>query len=302
MNFLKWLFKFRPVIQTIEVPKRIDSECVNTDCTCDSCRFTSKEYRLLTPEENEKAIIQIFEILLDKSIPFSGAHRKKQWEKGWAENLESGNNTPKYFGKYPIQRLNGKFVCGLRKGYEQDMLYSIVDDLAKKYLKDQKDVYEFGCGTGHNLWRVKDLNPDAKLHGFDWTISSNKMIEAQGFHAENFDFFKPSKVKLAPNAGVFTVAALEQVGTHFKPFVNYLIKNKPSVVVHIEPIPEMLDSSKLLDYLSIQYMHKRNYLRGYADYLEELEKKGKIKILEKHRSGIGSYLIDGYSVIVWKPL
>ncbi len=260
------------------------------------------KYRLLTKKEEEQVIIHILETLLDDSIPFSGEHRRKQWEKGWGENLESGNITPKYFGKYKVQRLNGKFVEGLDPFYEQTMLYSLVDQLAKKYLSKANNVYEFGCGTGHNLWRIKDVNPEAILHGFDWANSSQNIVRAMGFHAENFDYFKPSKIRLEKDSAVFTVASLEQIGTGFKPFVSYLLKNKPSVVVHIEPMPEYLDSTKLIDYLSIQYMYKRKYLRGYRDYIEELEKKGKVKILESRRSGIGSLFIDGYSVLIWKPL
>lgn len=260
------------------------------------------KYKLLNKKEEEAVIIRILETLLDNSIPFSGAHRHKQWEKGWGENLESGDITPKYFGKYPVQRLNGKFIKGIGKNYERDMLYTIVDSMAKKYLSKAKDVYEFGCGTGHNLWIIKEVNPKAKLHGFDWAKSSNKIVKAMGFDGQNFDFFNPPAIKLEKDSAVYTVAALEQTGRNFKKFVSYLLKNKPSVVVNIEPMPEMLDSTKLIDYLSIKYMHKRNYLRGYPDYLEALEKQGKIKILEKRRSGIGSLFIDGYSIIVWKPI
>lgn len=261
------------------------------------------KHRTLTQKETDKVIIHILETLLDDSVPYSGAHRKKQWEKGWGENLESGNGIPKYFGKYPIQRLNGKFVRGQGKNYERDMLYTIVDSLAKKYLSSCLAVCEFGCGTGHNLWRVKKVNPKAKFWGLDWTKSSKSLVESMGFKGYTFDYFKPDyNFKLTPNTGVYTVASLEQIGTGFKPFVKYLLKNKPSIVVHIEPIPELLDSTKLIDYLSIQYMFKRKYLRGYLTYLEELEKKGKIKILEARRSGIGSLFIDGYSVIVWKPI
>lgn len=259
-------------------------------------------YRLLSKKEEEAAIIQMLEIILDKSVPFSGAHRRRQWEKGWGENLESGDGVPKYFGKHRVNRLNGRLVMGLDADYERDMLYTIVDKLGKKYLSRAKDVYEFGCGTGHNLWRVKAVNPNARLHGFDWTRSSNRIIDNMGFHAERFDFFNPSKVRLEKDAAVYTVAALEQTGEGYKKFVSYLLKNKPSVVVHIEPIPELLDSSRLLDYLSIQYMAKRKYLKGYLTYLEKLEKEGKIEILEARRSGIGSMLIDGYSVVVWRPI
>lgn len=261
------------------------------------------KYKSVSKQEEEKIIIHILETLLDNSIPFSGSHRHKQWEKGWGENLESGNMIPKYFGKYPYQRLNGKFVRGLGKNYEVAMLYTIVDKLAEKYLSKAKDVYEFGCGTGHNLWRIRGVNPHAKLHGFDWAKSSNEMVKDMGFDGQNFDYFNPNyKIKLEPNSAVYTVASLEQIGTNFKKFVKYLLKNKPSIVVNIEPMPELLNSRKLIDYLSIKYMHKRKYLRGYPDYLEALEKQGKIKILEKRRSGIGSLFIDGYSIICWKPL
>jgi len=259
--------------------------------------------KYLNKKEEEKAIIQILEVLLDSSVPFSGAHRKKQWEKGWGENLESGNITPKYFGKYPIQRFNGRLVKGCD---EKKMLYSIVDSLAKKYLKKMDFIYEFGCGTGHNLWRIKAINPKATLVGADWTKSSNEIVKSMGFVPFNFDFFNPPKIKsskyMGIGTGIYTVAALEQTGTNYKKFVSYLLKAKPEIIVHIEPIPELLDSSKLLDYLSIKYMEKRKYLSGYLTYLEELEKKGKIKIIEARRSGIGSLLVDGYSVIVWQPV
>jgi len=262
------------------------------------------KYRLLTKKEEEQAIIQILEVLLDNSVPFSGPHRHKQWEKGWGENLESGNNTPKYFGKYKVNRLNGKLVYALDKNYEQEMLYTIVDKLGKKYLSDVKIIAEFGAGTGHNLWRMNTINPKARLFGADWAKSSVEFIKAQGLESDKFDFFNPPK-KIYPwtgSVGVYTVAALEQTGTNYKKFVSYLLRQKPKVVVHIEPIPELLDPTNLLDYLSIKYMQKRKYLSGYLDYLRKLEKEKKIKILEARRSGIGSLFIDGYSIIAWHPI
>lgn len=262
------------------------------------------KYRYLNKKEEEQAIIQIMEILLDKSIPFSGAHRKKQWERGWAENLESGNGVPKYFGKYPVHRLNGRLIKA-DKNWEIEQLHHLVWELTKKYFRGNNNIYEFGCGVGHNLWVMHEYLrvawPSTKMWGLDWTKSGTEFVKDMGFDSKVFDFFKPDhKFKL--DGGVITVAALEQTGEGYKPFVDYLLKNKPDVVVHIEPIPELLDSTKLLDYLSIQYMHKRKYLKGYFTYLEELEKKGKIKILEARRSGIGSFLIDGYSVVVWRPI
>lgn len=261
-----------------------------------------KNYRPLTKQEEETAIIQILNTLLDDSVPFSGPHRHKQWEKGWGENFKEHTVTPHYFGKYPINRLNGRFVEALHPDYEVEMLYTIVDKLAKKYLSKAEHIYEFGCGTGHNLMRISLHNQFAELHGLDWAKSSQAILFKNGIDAANFDFFKPSKYKLEPNSAVYTVAALEQTGTKYKEFVKYLLRNKPSVIVHIEPIPELLDPTKLLDYLSIKYMEKRKYLSGYLDYLISLAVESKIEIIEAHRSGIGSLFIDGYSIIVWRPL
>ncbi len=258
------------------------------------------KYRYLNKKEEEKAIIQILDTILDPSLPFSGKHRLTQWEKGWGENLKTGDLKPRYFGKYKINRLNGRFVWGLSENYEQEMLYTLVDSLSKKYLKDCKNICEFGCGTGHNLLRIKKIIPEANPIGLDWTKSSQKILEQFDMEGYNFDFFNPH-YNMPKDSGVLTVAALEQTGRKYKRFVQYLLKKKPSIVVHIEPIPELLDKTKLIDYLSIKYMEKRHYLSGYLDYLRDLDKQGKLKILEARRSGVGSFLIDGYSIITWIP-
>jgi hypothetical protein len=255
------------------------------------------KYKSLTKQEEDKVIIEIIETLLDPSLPFSGEHRRKQWEKGWSENLKSGDTTPKYFGKYPVTRYNGEFVTGQN---EQESLYSILDELSSKYFFGKDTICEFGCGTGHNLIHLKKHFP-ARLIGLDWTESSNKLVRSIGMEGYKFDYFNP-KWDMPDNSAVLTVASLEQVGKKYKKFVKYLLKEKPSIVVHIEPISELLDETKLIDYLSIKYMEKRKYLSGYLDYLRSFEKRGWIKILEARRSGIGSMFLDGYSVIVWCPL
>ena len=72
--------------------------------------------------------------------------------------------------------------------------------------------------------------------------------------------------------------------------------------IHIEPIEELLDKNILLDYLSIKYFEKRNYLSGFLSGLKKLEKQNKIKILKADRNNIGSLFIEGYSIIVWQPI
>ena len=64
---------------------------------------------------------------------------------------------------------------------------------------------------------------------------------------------------------------------------------------------EFLDENKLVDFLSIEYFKSRNYLSGFYSHLVELERLGKIEILEKKRLYSGSYFIEGHSLVVWKP-
>ena len=84
--------------------------------------------------------------------------------------------------------------------------------------------------------------------------------------------------------------------------MQYLIKQNPSVCLHVEPMGEYLDSENLNDYLSLKYFEKRNYIKGLRTYLYELRDENKIEILQDQRSNIGSMFVDGYSIIAWKPL
>ena len=273
-------------------------------------------YSPLEKEEEEQVIIKIIDTLLDQFLVYSGPHRLKQWEKGWGQNLAELNKEkttdaifPHYHGKYEINRLNQKFVRGVSPNYERNMLYVILDYVFDKYLREAENIYEFGCGTGHNLLKAREVNPSANFFGLDWAKSSQKILKqmsdtglAKNIQGYNFDFFKPdAKIKLADNSAVYTVAALEQIGSNYKAFVSYLLKNKPSICVHIEPIAELLDEKSLIDNLSIKYFRKRKYLNGYLDYLKKLEKENKIQILEAKRTYIGSLYIEGYSIIAWKP-
>jgi len=273
-------------------------------------------YSPLSENEKEQVLIRIINTLLDPYLIYSGSHRLKQWEKGWGQNLKEIEKdkrasavSPHYFGKYEINRFKQNFVKAVSLNYEKNMLYVILDYVFDKYLRKVENIYEFGCGTGHNLLKAHEVNPTANFFGLDWAKSSQGIIKhisdsglIKNIKGYNFNFFKPNKkIKIASNSAIYTVAALEQTGTDYKKFVSYLLKNKPSICLHIEPVAELLDENRLIDNLSIKYFRKRNYLNGYLDYLKKLEKENKIQILEAKRTYIGSLFIEGYSIIVWRP-
>jgi len=275
-------------------------------------------YQEISSEEKDACLMKIIDTLLDDYLVYSGEHRHEQWDKGWGENLKEYTEKkdfksvePKYFGKYSINRFEKRFIKAISDDFEVKMLGILQYWLFEKYLKDYDYIYEFGCGTGHNLLRLREINEKAEMWGLDWAKSSQKLITNlknngvdNKIFGANFDFFKPDyKFNLKKNSAIFTVAALEQVGDRYKEFVDYLLRNKPALCLHIEPLAELLEpKSNLLDCLSVAYFLKRKYLSGYLDYLKILEKQGKIKIIETRRSYIGSFFIDGYSIIIWRVI
>lgn len=272
--------------------------------------------RRVSVQDRDKILLKIMKTLLDPKLAKAGKHRQDQWEEGWAENLKlylkHGEEMiiPRYFGKYDIIRWRQQFLHPVSANFEYNMLAVIQYWLFDKYLRSSNSIYEFGCGTGHNLLRVREVNPEASLWGLDWARSSQEIIQKirleksdPKLNALNFDFLNPdTNFKLNEKSTIYTVAALEQIGRNYQPFIDYLLENKPEICIHIEPIAELLDPNNLVDFLSVEYFKKRNYLDGYLLKLQELEKRGKIKMHRAQRSFIGSLYIEGYSIIVWSPI
>jgi hypothetical protein len=273
-------------------------------------------YENLNPEQKEKYFIHVLDVLTS-DIVVSGKHRIDDWEKGWGENLELFKLTkniesliPKYHGKNRYVRWMGDIVNPVTESFDYKIHICYIDSIIDHYLKNNIcSVYEFGCGPGYHLLRLRERRPDLKLHGLDWALASQSVISEINRNLNsnivpyNFNFFEPDySIKLKENSMIYSVAALEQIGSNFNLFVDYLLKNRPSLCIHLEPIDELLDKNSFIDQLSIKYFRKRNYLSGYLPYLEKLANEKVIEIIDKRRIYSGSYFIEGHSLIVWRPL
>jgi hypothetical protein len=271
------------------------------------------------PEQGERdeILLKICKYLFENQVIEAGKHRKDQWEDGWKENLDSFIETesfesivPKYFDKYPVQRIKGELITPLQDDFEIKLVSLIQYAIFEKYFRNSKSVYEFGAGTGHNLLRLRELNKEAKLHSMEWAESGVKLINLvakklgdQNLQGKTFDYFNPDySLDLEQNSSIYTFASLEQLGDNTDAIIEYWIKNKPEIVVNIEPMAEPLDGEELLQFLSIKYFEKRKYLKDYILKLKKLEESEVIKIHETHKTGFGSLFIEGYSVIAWSPL
>lgn len=276
------------------------------------------QHETLHNHDLEEALVEIIKDTYT-DLPRSGPARHPIWEKGWGENLADFDPSqagpalakPRYFNKHPLVRWNKQLHRAVSTDYEYNMLATIQHWLFDKWFRDCPAVHEFGCGTGHNLFRVREVNKNAHLVGLDWAESAVRFINLQAKHgadnnmeARRFDFFHPHRYTLphlGPEDGVYTVAALEQVGDKFGPFLEYLIEQRPAWVAHVEPFEEFLNPTCLLDHLSLEYFKRRNYLSGYLAELRRLEADKRIYIHEQLRTRVGSKFIEGYNVVVWTP-
>ena len=275
------------------------------------------EYESLSQIERDETILSIVNHL-NVDLIQAGQHRLNQWENGWSENFELLKNgksivdlVPKYFGKNKIMRWNGDLIKSQIKNFDYKQLIVFVDSYLHEYVGHKfENLFEFGCGPSYHLLRFGEFNKNINLVGLDWTKASQTIISEirnlginQNISGHNFDFFNPDYgINIPPKSAIFTCSALEQMGNNFVKLVDYLIDKKPDLCINFEPMTEFLDENKLIDKLSVLYSQKRNYLDGYLSYLENLQEQGKIEIIHKNRLYGGSIYLEGYPVVIWKPI
>jgi hypothetical protein len=271
-------------------------------------------YEMLNQTEKETIITEILKKLDFNTFSITGDASK--WHSGWGENLKEYEQTkdlnsliPKYRGRGLICRLNGEYIRPLADTFEIDMYILLQYYAFCKYFSNVTNVFEFGCGTGINLKNITDIYPKMTVHGLDWVKESVETVRLirkfTGIDAYGhlFDMFHPNEnLDMPENSGVFTYHSLEQLGTDFQPFLDFLLKKKPKIVINFEPILEFYNDANLLDYLAIKFHKKRKYLEGYYTALSKLEAEGKIKILKSHKTPFGSFYQDSSSIIVWEIL
>lgn len=266
--------------------------------------------------ERDKLILSVMKRINSPELKNAGEHRAHDWEDGWRENLNEFSRSgfdlaqlvPKYFKRDVPIRLNREYVLPAQPDFVYSYTQIFKNWLYQEYLADFKSVYEFGCGTGHNLVQLAQLYPDKALYGFDWATSSQEIIrivaERFGLNIKggSFNFFDPDEtLTFAPDSAVLTFGALEQVGSSHGRYLDFILKRKPNLCVDVIGLRELYDDAHLLDYLALLYHTRRNYLTGYLPRLQQLEAAGRIEIVKIHHQLFGNLYDDPHSYVIWKP-
>jgi hypothetical protein len=279
-------------------------------------RQTNFEFRFLSLEERELLIFEILSTISGGKLTISGPAKRDIWNNGWSENLSEFSASgfdptaliPKFIRKGVPKRLNGEFILPYSEDFEVDFVRLMREVLFRKFFSDIESLYEFGCGTGSNLLAAAEILPGTKLYGLDWSIASTKIVKLLGetksinIYGHLFDMFSPDySLPVSSNDGVLTIGALEQLGTNFTEFLNFLIEKSPRVCVHFETMNELYDRTTVPDFLATEYSKVRNYLWGFLTALRNLEKEGRVKILQIQRV-FGGQFHEGYSFVAWSPV
>lgn len=286
-------------------------------------KFCSKQlknkiqYRYLTQNEKDLVVIKVINKIIDDKQIIASKGRKIKWHDGWNEALKSYSKTkslksllPKFYTarENKIFRLGGEFVKVKNPMFEVSMVNIFRNWYFKKYFSKVKNIYEFGAGTGHNLLELSKIFPDKNIYGSDFVktavdllklISKRNKVNLKAFQ---FDMSAPNKkIKILKNSGIYTSGALEQLSGNIYKFTNYILSQKPEIIIHVEPAADFYNKKQLVDYLGDSFQSKRKYTNNLLSYLKELQVNKKIKIIKLCKSPFGSLMMEGYNFIAWKP-
>ena len=213
-------------------------------------------YKELSKEERDNIILEILKKIDEDSQKIASGGRQETWEKGWYENYNNFVNNnydlnsliPKFIRPDQLIRLNRRFINPSNKYFEYDFFRVFRYWLFKKYFSEFDNIYEFGCGTGMNLVELSNIYPNKNLYGSDFVSSSvklvNKISEVYELNLKGFQFdmINPNyDFKIDSNSIVYTFGALEQLGSQTENMLEYLLKNKPKLIIHLEPTVELYD-------------------------------------------------------------
>lgn len=255
------------------------------------------DYSFLNQEETNLVISHVKKHILEVKYKPS----LEQWNSAWDDLSKC--DAPKYFSPrfmiedYGIYRYNQKYIKSKYFNLEGKFHDQLLKNIQDKWLSDIDCVVEFGCGTGHNLQKIRNRNNAIKIYGSDWTSSSQKILSRYGIPSWNFDMRIcdkkiPKEILECENICFLTIGSMEQLGENWERFLDFMLNFKPKRSIHIEPIIEFYDINNEIDYLAYQYHKKRGYLNGFFNKIINFKQ---LKFYQ--RIPFGNIYNEGYNVV-----
>ena len=162
----------------------------------------------------------------------------------------------------------------------------------------EEDIIELGCGTGRNVFLLKQAEIGKSLVGVD--ISANSIETARRFNSKlnlglNFDTIDMIKddLNFIENKTIFTYFSLEQIKYDLYGVIKKIVMKQPKQVISFESIPKSI-SEKIYHYVS-------DYQTKLFSILKSLEKNNLLVILDVQKMSIQPNPFRMIYKIHWKP-
>lgn len=273
-------------------------------------------YRPIGGERRDALVNAIKDRIAKDHQKIGAAGREQEWEDGWAaqltECIERGfaedSLIPKFIHAGRPMRILGEYAETINPNFEADWMRFLRCWFLETYFAGCDFIWEFGCGTGHNLLAAAQMYPGAHCVGLDFSRAAIHLVRQMAdrhsvqIEAAQFDMRQPKEcLGMPPDTGVLTFGAMEQLAGEVEPMLRFLLENKPQIVVNIEPCAGLYGESEF-DRIGHQFQSKRGYTDNLIPALRQMVNMREIDILKVLRTRIGSLFIEGYNVIVWRPI
>lgn len=282
---------------------------------CELINSKDFSYRIISGGGDDSEILEALKRINNNTKIVATPERTAVWENGWNENLQEFIDNeydvnclmPKYYHPHNVMRWKQKFIRAENPNFQVDFESVAMNYVFESYFAPYDTIYEFGCGSCHKLMTLAELYPDKTLYGLDFTQSAVNIVNllAQkkklSLYGRKFDMIHPDyDLKLKPNSAVYTWDSIEQLDSKYEEFLQYLLSNRPSLCVHVEPSHEFYEQDNLVDYLAYMFHIKRHYPYGFLSRIKQLEQDEKISIIKVNRSYFGDQNNESVNFIIYK--
>ncbi len=187
-----------------------------------------------------------------------------------------------------------------------------LSQLISRHAGGATSLLELGAGFGYNLFSL-GLDPRwSRLRGLDIApngIEAGRQIASHFKLDDRISFNRidltnpgdPAFVELA-DATILTYFCIEQIPYAVADVVDHILKARPGRVINIEPAIDMLGFSDPRDIASRIYIRSMDYQTRLWTLLDELERKGRIRVIARERMSFAPTLHNDGLLYTWEPL
>ena len=181
-----------------------------------------------------------------------------------------------------------------------------------RHMEGATALVELGAGYGSKAFALKQMEEIGNIPLIIGELTENgrnaSVLLAKKLNIEakvgacDFRQLSIDKDLVPSDSIIFTSYAMHYVPKFSKGIIDYFLKLKPKIVIHFEPLFEILESDSIHSLLCQEYIKQNDYTTNFYSRILRAQDEGKIKVLELSKKVIGQNPLLPISVIVWKPL